>query len=239
MQTRYLGATGVPVSKLCLGAMMFGAWGNPGPRRVDPDHPPRAGRRYQLHRHRRRLLRRRVRGHRRQGAGRRPARRRVARHQGRVPDGRRPQPARRLAPAGSSAAVEDSLRRPADRLDRPLPDPPTRPAHRHRRDARRADRPRQRRQDPVLRALDVRAPPQIVEAQWAAARRGHCAVPLRAAALLDSHPRHRARRAAHLPAVRDGRDPLQPARRRLAVGPLPQGRGHPGTQLAARPQHRL
>ncbi len=27
MQTRYLGHTGVPVSKLCLGAMMFGEWG--------------------------------------------------------------------------------------------------------------------------------------------------------------------------------------------------------------------
>jgi aryl-alcohol dehydrogenase-like predicted oxidoreductase len=29
MQTRYLGKTGVPVSNLCLGAMMFGAWGEP------------------------------------------------------------------------------------------------------------------------------------------------------------------------------------------------------------------
>src|ERR1700761_3513191 len=27
MQTRFLGQTGVPVSNLCLGAMMFGAWG--------------------------------------------------------------------------------------------------------------------------------------------------------------------------------------------------------------------
>ncbi len=29
MQTRVLGSTGVKVSPLCLGAMMFGAWGNP------------------------------------------------------------------------------------------------------------------------------------------------------------------------------------------------------------------
>ena len=29
MQHRFLGRTGVSVSKLCLGAMMFGAWGNP------------------------------------------------------------------------------------------------------------------------------------------------------------------------------------------------------------------
>ena len=29
MEHRMLGRTGVPVSKLCLGAMMFGAWGEP------------------------------------------------------------------------------------------------------------------------------------------------------------------------------------------------------------------
>src|SRR5579875_2140406 len=29
MERRILGRTGVSVSKLCLGAMMFGAWGNP------------------------------------------------------------------------------------------------------------------------------------------------------------------------------------------------------------------
>ena len=29
MEQRYLGRTGVSVSPLCLGAMMFGAWGNP------------------------------------------------------------------------------------------------------------------------------------------------------------------------------------------------------------------
>jgi aryl-alcohol dehydrogenase-like predicted oxidoreductase len=29
MELRPLGRTGVSVSKLCLGAMMFGAWGNP------------------------------------------------------------------------------------------------------------------------------------------------------------------------------------------------------------------
>ena len=30
MQYRPLGRTGVQVSNLCLGTMMFGAWGNPG-----------------------------------------------------------------------------------------------------------------------------------------------------------------------------------------------------------------
>ena len=29
MERRPLGRTGVSVSKLCLGTMMFGAWGNP------------------------------------------------------------------------------------------------------------------------------------------------------------------------------------------------------------------
>ncbi len=29
MEHRQLGRTGVSVSKFCLGAMMFGAWGNP------------------------------------------------------------------------------------------------------------------------------------------------------------------------------------------------------------------
>ena len=65
MEHRTLGRTGVSVSKLCLGAMMFGAWGNP-----DHDESIRiihaaldAG--DQLHRHRRRLLGRRVRGDRR------------------------------------------------------------------------------------------------------------------------------------------------------------------------------
>ena len=98
MQLRTLGRTGVKVSPLCLGAMMFGAWGNPDHDESIRDHPPRARRRDQLHRHRRRLLARRVRGDRRQGAGRRPARRRRARHQGPRHDGRRPQPVRQLAP---------------------------------------------------------------------------------------------------------------------------------------------
>ena len=45
MDYRTLGRTGVKVSPLCLGAMMFGAWGNPDHDDVDPDHPPRARRR--------------------------------------------------------------------------------------------------------------------------------------------------------------------------------------------------
>jgi len=62
----------------------------------------------------------------------------------------------------------------------------------------------------------------IVEAQWGgrAARTG--ALRLRAAALLDPRARDRGRRASDLPALRDGRDPLEPAGGRLAHRPLSQ-----------------
>ena len=68
MEQRNFGRTGVKVSPLCLGAMMFGAWGNTD---HDDSHPasstgPRC--RHQLRRHRRRVLARRVRGDRGQGA---------------------------------------------------------------------------------------------------------------------------------------------------------------------------
>ena len=46
------------------------------------------------------------------------------------------------------------------------------------------------------------------------------ALPHRAAALLAARPRHRARRPADRPAPRHGHPHLQPARRRLAVGQL-------------------
>ena len=62
---------------------------------------------------------------------------------------------------------------------------------------------------------------QIVEAQWVARERGPRAVRLRAAAVLDPRARDRAGRAADHPALRDGRDPLEPAGGRLADGSLP------------------
>ncbi len=65
---------------------------------------------------------------------------------------------------------------------------------------------------------------QIVEAQWVAEQRGRERFALRAAALLDADPPDRGRRAARVRAVRHRRDPVEPARRRLAVGALPQGR---------------
>ena len=53
---------------------------------------------------------------------------------------------------------------------------------------------------------------EIVEAQWVAERRSRGALRVRAAALLDARAGHRGRRAAHLPALRHGRDPVEPAR---------------------------
>ena len=111
MNYRNLGNTGVKVSPLCLGAMMFGAWGNPDHDDCDRDHPPRARRRDQLHRHRRRVLARRVGGDRRQGARRRQARQRRAGHQVPRHDGRRPERARQLAPLDRRARSRTSLRR--------------------------------------------------------------------------------------------------------------------------------
>ena len=139
MDHRPLGRTGVSVSKLCLGAMMFGDWGNTDHDECDPDHPPRARRGDQLHRHRRRLLARRVRGDRRQGAGRDKRDDVVLATKVHMPMGDGPQPARQLAPVDHARGRELAAAA-GDRLDRPLPDPPPRPRHRHRRDARRPDR---------------------------------------------------------------------------------------------------
>ena len=143
MEMRMLGRTGVKVSPLCLGAMMFGAVGQPGSRRVDPDHPPRARRRHQLRRHRGRLLARA--SPRRSSARRSPggATRSCSRRSSTA------RWARARTSGGNSRRwivreVEDSLRRL-----RPTGSTSTRctgpSRHRRRRDARRAHRPRSRR----------------------------------------------------------------------------------------------
>ena len=209
--------------------------GQPRPRRVDRDDPRRARRRHQLHRHRRRVLGGRVGGDRRQG-DRGPARRHRARHQGAT---------RRMGAdpnmAGNSRRwiireCENSLRRLEHRLHRPLPDAPARSRRRHRRDARRADRPRAPGQGALPRQLDV---PGVGDRRGAVG--GRAAQPralrVRAAAVLDPRPRHRGRRAADVPAVRHGRDPVEPARRRLAVGQVAQGR-RPTSPATAPPASR-
>ena len=158
MNYRNLGSTGVKVSPLCLGAMMFGAWGN-------PDHDDGV-----------RIIHRALdaginfidtadvysRGESEEIVGKALA------------GGRRDNVVLATKVHGTMGddpnqfgnsrrwivrEVENSLRRLRHRLDRPLPDPPPRARHRHRRDARRADRPRPRRQGPLHRLLDVPGQP--------------------------------------------------------------------------------
>ena len=150
MDTRELGRTGVKVSPLCLGAMMFGAWGNPDHDESVRDHPPRARRRASTSSTPPTSTR--AASPRRSSARRCKGRRDEVVLATKVhgDDGRRPEPARQLAPL-DRARGRGQPAPAADRLDRPLPGPPPRPVDRHRRDARRADRPRARGQGALHR----------------------------------------------------------------------------------------
>ena len=231
MELRTLGHTGVKVSPLCLGAMMFGAWGETDHdksieiihRALDAGH--------QLHRHRRRLLARRVGGDRRQGAGGRPPRRRDPRDQGArhrwatTPTSSATRAAgssarSRTACAGSAPTGSTSTRSTA----------PSRTPTSTRRSAR---SPTSCAQGKVRYIGSSTFPAsQIVEAQWTAERRGRerfvCEQPPYSLLVRGIE----ARRAADGPAPPHGRDRLEPAGRRLAVRQVAQGRRRP--DLAAR-----
>ncbi len=208
MDHRELGRTGVSVSPLCLGAMMFGAWG-------ETDHDECI-----------RIIHRALdaginfidtadvyaRGESEEIVGKALAGRRdevvlATKVHGRMHDTDPNQ-------FGNSRRwiireVENSLKAPPDRLHRPLPDPPPRAGHRHRRDARRTVGPHPPGQDPLRRLLDL---PGVGDRRGAVggARARARALRLRAAALLDADPPHRVRRAADVPALRHGRDPWSP-----------------------------
>ena len=99
MEYRHLGRSGLKISPICLGTMMFGG----ADRRADlgADHRQGARGRHQFHRHRGRLSRRQV------GRGHRPRHRQEpaalgARHQARQSDGRRSQPRRAVAALGDA-----------------------------------------------------------------------------------------------------------------------------------------
>ena len=215
MEYRTLGGTGVKVSPFCLGAMMFGAWGNPdhedsiriihraldaGINFVDTADVYSRGR---------------VRGDRRQGAQ-GPARRGRAGDEGRTARWATTPTSAATRAAGSCARSSASLRRLGtdwiDLYQIHRPDPDTD----HRRDARRAHRPRPRRQGALHRARRRIPPSEIVEAQWTAERRG------RERFVCEQPPYSmlvRGIEAEVLPvcqAVRHGRDPVGPARGRLA-----------------------
>ena len=146
---RTLGGTGIRVSSYCLGAMMFGRWGNRD-HEEHPDHSRGAGRRHQL--------------------------RRTADVYGRNPrrsSARRCWPPRRVVlatkaynPMGEDPNMRGNSRRwivregrkpapSADRQNRPVPGAPSRPGHRDRRDPVRAVGPRPQRQGPRDRHVDV------------------------------------------------------------------------------------
>ena len=196
--------------------------GQPGSRRVDPHHPPRARRRHQLHRHRRRVRPRRVGGDRGQSAQ-GPARRHRPRDEGARDDARhRPEHARQLATVDRAGGRREPPP-PADRLDRPLPDPSLGSGDRSRGDARCAHRPATCGQDPLPRLVDVSA---VRDRRGTVGRRAARprALRLRATAVLDPRPRRRDGGAADVRALRPGRDPVEPARGRLALRALPEGR---------------
>ena len=218
MEYRPLGRTGVQVSKLCLGTMMFGAWGN-----TDHDDSiriihARARRRDQLRRHRRRLLGRRVGGDRRQGAQ-GPPRRRRAGHQVLRADGRGPQPRAAARAAGSSPRSRTRCGASAPTGSTSTRSTaPTRTPTSRRRSARSPTSSSRARSATSARP---RSPPaQIVEAQWAARER-------RLERFRTEQPPYsllvRGIELDVLPdraAPRHGHPHLQPAGRRLAVGQL-------------------
>ena len=218
MELRPLGRTGVQVSKLCLGTMMFGAWGNPdhddsvriihraldaGINFVDTADVYSAGESEEIvgkaleGRRDDVVLATKVWG----PMGEDPNRRGISR--------------RWIVARGRGLAAA-----PGHRLDRPLPDPSPRPGHRHRRDARRADRPRPAGQGPLHRLVVVLRP----------ARSSRRSGPPATGAWSASAPSSRRTRCSSrgieldvLPtarAPRHGHPHLQPAGRRLALGPL-------------------
>ena len=224
MEYRELGRTGIAVSPLCLGAMMFGAWGNP-----DHDDSIRI-----IHRALDAGInfidtadvysRRRVRGDRRQGARRRPARRRRARDQ---------VPRRRWATTPTAAATRAAGSCARSRtacagcgtdwidlyqIHRPDADTDIDETLGALTDLVRAG------QGPLLRLLDV---PGARDRRGPVGRRAPRprAVRVRAAAVLDPRAR-RSRPTCCRSAQRYGMGviSLEPAGRRLAVRPLPQGR---------------
>ena len=211
-------------------------------RRGNPDHADgiriihRAlGRRHQRRRHRRRLPPGRVarRSSARRSQGRRDDVFLATKFHGQIGD----DPNHRATPAAGSSARSRTACAGCgtDWIDLYQVHRPE-PGHRLRRDARRALRPGAPGQDPLHRHLHVRA---VGDRRGPVDRReaGPRAGGRRAAAVLDAGARHRARGAAGRAAVRPRGPPVEPARRRLAVRPLPQGlaRSRRPAERASRP----
>ena len=173
MEHRKLGATGISVSPLCLGAMMFGAWGNTDHDDSIRDHP--RARSTPASTSSTPPTCTRAASPRRSSARRSPA-------AAATRSCSRPRPTagctttdpnavRQLAPLARQRGREQP-QTAENRLDRPLPDPPPRARHRHRPDARRAQRPRARPARCARSAPRRSRPGRSSQAQWAAERRG-------------------------------------------------------------------
>ena len=222
MRYRQLGHTGVEVSNLCLGTMMFGAWGNPdhedsiriihaaldaGVNFVDTADVYAGGESEEIVG---KALR-----------GRRDDVVLATKVHGSMGDDRN---RRGNSRRWIVREVDDSLRRlGTDWIDlyqihRPEPDTAIDETLGALTDLVRAGK---------VRYIGSSTFPAhaIVAAQWTAQRRGRERFVCEQPPVLDARARHRGRRPAGVPRARHGRDPLEPARRRLAERPLPQGHG--------------
>ena len=226
MDYRKLGRSGLKVSPLCLGTMMFG--GPTDERDFGAYHRPRQGGRNQLHRHRGRLQRRPLRGDRRPGDQGR-ARRLGPGHQDVQSDGAGPEPARAVA-ALDVPGVRCLACAARHRLDRRHVPAPGGPRH-----AARGDRDRDGRSDPLGQGALLR---RLQLPQLAARRDLQHLRPARdrpaggEPALLQRHEPHaRGRASARLRPLRPRRGALQPARPRRAHRQVRSrraaARGHP------------
>ena len=223
MDYRTLGNSGCAVSTFALGTMTFGAETDEAGR-ARAARPVRRGRRH-AGRHRRCVLRRAVGGDHRPLARRPPGRHHRAGgagHQGPLPDGRRPERRRAVRPAPDPGAGRVAA--PAGRRrGRPVPGARVRPAHPAGGDAAHPRRLRPRRQDPLLRAVELhrlaadqgRAPGPRAERR----RPGDPAAAVQPAGAGD-RVGDRAGRAGRRPRAAA----LEPARRRLAVRQVPARR---------------
>ena len=211
MRYRTLGGTGIEVSVQCLGAMMFGASGNPdhddcariihaaldpGINFVDTADVYSGGR---------------VRGDRRQGAA-GPARRRRAGHEGALPDRRRARTCGGNSRRWIVREVEAEPAPAAHGLDRPVPDPPPGPHDRHRGDAVGAHGPGAGGEDPRVRLLDVPGRGRSWRPTTCRSARGLHRFRTEQPPYSILGRGHRAERAADVPAAGDGRADVGPAR---------------------------
>ncbi len=142
-----------------------------------------------------------------------------SRPMGRIPTSRAPRGAGSSPPWRTRCVACRPTTSTSTRSTAPTP-------HRHRGDALGADRPDPQRQGPRDRRVeDSRLRHRRGPMGRRAARPG--AVPHRAAALLDPQPRHRARGAAHRPALRHGHPGLGPLGQGLLTGRVRKGRQRP------------